>query len=260
MRDIDYDTFAEHLTATLECYDKAVSATSLQIWFDDLIDYPIEAVIAGLKLHRKNPDRGQFAPKQSDVIREVQNLLRRKWLTADEAWAKALMASDENVTIVWTEEAQYAYGMASPILQDGDAVGARMAFKAAYERAVSSSIAKMQVPAPFVSLGHDQAGRISAVEEAVSAGLLTQERAEPYLIESKAKITEEGKTIAGLLTGNVVAHPSSKDHFRRKIAEVMAAANAQKSPEEIKAEADALNRADMERRRQEAKEALRGQA
>ncbi len=255
----DFDQFASALDATMSYYDKPISADMTSLFFDDLADYPLEAVLAGLKLHRRNPERGQFTPKVADVVREVQNFLKRKWLTADEAWAKALIASDENVTVVWTDEAQAAFGACQPIMAEGDMIGARMAFKAAYERSVNSAVAKMQAPKAFISLGHDQEGRVNAITEAVSVGLLTQDRAAPFLIESQTKITQEGKAIAGLLTGNVVAHPASKEHFSKRMAELKNAIKTTKSPEEIRADLEAIKRAEREQCKAETLESLRGQ-
>lgn len=255
----DFDQFADAIDATMNYYDKPISADMTSLFFEDLADYPLESVLAGLKLHRRNPERGQFVPKVADVVREVQNFLKRKWLSADEAWAKALIASDESVTIVWTDEAQYAYGMCKPIMDEGDMVGARMAFKQAYDRAVSKAVAEMRAPNAFISLGHDQEGRVNAITEAVSVGLLTQDRAAPFLIESQTKIAQEGKAIAGLLTGNVIAHPASKEHFIKRMAELKNAIKATKSPEEIRADLEAIKRADREQRKAETLEALRGQ-
>jgi hypothetical protein len=53
--------------------------------------------------------------------------------TADEAWALALKAMDENQTVVWTNEIMYAWERCRAVYQDGDKVGARMAFKAVYD-------------------------------------------------------------------------------------------------------------------------------
>lgn len=255
----DFDQFANALDATMSYYDKPISADMTSLFFDDLADYPLEAVLAGLKLHRRNPERGQFTPKVADVVREVQNFLKRKWLSADEAWAKALIASDESVTVVWTDEAQYAYGMCKPIMDEGDMVGARMAFKQAYDRAVSKAVAEMRAPNAFVSLGHDQEGRKTAITEAVSGGLLTHERAQALLPDAGVQMTKEGQAIAGFLTGKVAPMPNMKADFMRRLQEFKGAAKATKSPDEIEAELAELKRRDIEERRAQAVEALRGQ-
>lgn len=93
--------------------------------------------------------------------------------TADEAWAIALEAMDEAATVVLSEEMASALGAARPIYLDGDRVGARMAFRAAYERAVGSA-RDAGVPVRwFPSLGHDARGREMALRRAVEAQRLT---------------------------------------------------------------------------------------
>jgi hypothetical protein len=47
--------------------------------------------------------------------------------TANEAWALVLASRDETDTVVWTEQIAEAAGIARPIIDAGDDVGARMA-------------------------------------------------------------------------------------------------------------------------------------
>jgi len=252
MNRADIDRFTDELEATMAYYEKPINADMTAMFFDDLADYPLEAVLAGLKLHRRNPERGQFAPKVADVEREVQAFLRRKWLSADEAWAKALIADDEAVTVIWTEEAQYAFGVCRPIMVDGDMVAARMAFKQAYERAVAKAVSEMRGPIAVPSLGHDPDGRKAAISEAVSAGLLTRDRTQALLPDAGIEITTEGKAIAGLLSGKSAPDSGMKGEFLQRLAEFKQAAKSTKTHQEIKAEMEAIKRLELEERRAKA--------
>ncbi|WP_313824070.1 hypothetical protein [Leclercia sp.] len=103
------------------------------------------------------------------------------WLSANEAWSLALPAADERNTVVWTREAREAFNIARPLLEDGDKIGARMAFIGAYERNVAMAKAAGAVPGSEVSEGWDKTLRAVAVEQAVSRGLLPAPRQEAVL-------------------------------------------------------------------------------
>ena len=69
-----------------------------------------------------------------------------------------LASLDESETVVWTDQVAEAAAVARPILEAGDDVGARMAFRDAYERIVRE---RVDEPRWFPSLGSD-AGRREA--------------------------------------------------------------------------------------------------
>jgi hypothetical protein len=90
-----------------------------------------------------------------------------------------------------------------------------MAFRAAYERAVSSG----QRLTWRLSLGHDRAKREHAAEQAVSAGWLTRDAVREYLPAPEAK--GAGAVIAGMLTGKVVPiRGELDDKTRERLAEL----------------------------------------
>ncbi|WP_289105257.1 hypothetical protein [uncultured Halomonas sp.] len=93
-------------------------------------------------------------------------------LTPNEAWAKALESQDENATVVWTDEIAKAMGAASPVLELGDKVGARMAFISAYEREVAASKARGEKPRWWPTLGDSKELRKEAIDEAIKQGRL----------------------------------------------------------------------------------------
>ena len=94
--------------------------------------------------------------------------------TANEAWALVLSSHDEAETVVWTEQIAEAARIAQPILDSGDKVGARMAFRDAYDRILRE---RPEKPRWFASLGSDPGRRTAAIDRAVRAGLLTQSHA-----------------------------------------------------------------------------------
>jgi len=94
--------------------------------------------------------------------------------SANEAWGLALASHDESETVVWTEQIAEAAGIAQPVLDAGDEIGARMAFKDAYDRILRE---RQEKPRWFASLGTDAGRRAAALDKAVRAGLLTQQHA-----------------------------------------------------------------------------------
>jgi len=95
---------------------------------------------------------------------------------AEEAWS--LMPFDESQTVVWTEEMALAFGIAGPLIGEGDKIGARMAFKEVYSRMVSEAREQRKPVSWTASLGHDKNGREAALMVAVDRGRLTRADAE----------------------------------------------------------------------------------
>lgn len=100
--------------------------------------------------------------------------------SADAAWALALKAMDENETVTWTREIMYAWERCRVVYQDGDKVGARMAFKAVYE-----GLNLSDRPAWIVSEGFDKDKRAVEMQAAQTAGLLGMSE-QPKLLGAQA--------------------------------------------------------------------------
>jgi hypothetical protein len=134
MRDTDYHEFTAMLdqvanVLTRGQYKPDAAATAL--WFRALSAYELAQVRAAFDAHMHDPDRGRFFPTPADIIGKAVGRGRPK---PDEAWAIALKAIDESASLQWTDEIAEAWGIAKPVLDAGDEVGARMAFREAYER------------------------------------------------------------------------------------------------------------------------------
>jgi ABC-type oligopeptide transport system substrate-binding subunit len=113
-----------------------------------------------------------------------------------------------------TWEISIALEAARAILDNGDKVGARMAFISAYERIVHEARCEAKPVAWELSLGFDPKRRAVAVEKAVKLQRITQERAQLYLADlSIAPIKADGLAIAGLITGNAYM-PTDKSRKR----------------------------------------------
>lgn len=137
--------------------------------------------------------------------------------TANEAWALVLTSHDEADTVIWTEQIAEAAGIAQPILDAGDEVGARMAFRDAYDRILRERPA---APRWFASLGSDPGRRTAAIDRAVRAGLLTQQHAAGLLPAPK----DSGPIGAALFEGKPLQlsdmAPEDRDRVRRNVAKL----------------------------------------
>ncbi|MFJ5320329.1 hypothetical protein [Pectobacterium parvum] len=132
--------FAELLKATLAVYGKDSSKSVIRLYWNAVGSFDIGLIRQALSQWITDPDQGRYAPKPADIIRNIQRLTGRpSWVSANEAWAIALPAQDEANTLIWTAEIAQAWRVAEPIFSDGDRVGARMAFIAAYDRLVATA-------------------------------------------------------------------------------------------------------------------------
>ncbi|MGL4517339.1 MAG: hypothetical protein ACRCUH_11700, partial [Shewanella sp.] len=93
-------------------------------------------------------------------------------LSADEAWGK--FPHDSNNTVLVTNEIMEAGQSAWALLQTGDKVAARMAFKDAYERVVKSARERGLKPRWQLSIGNS-GECTSAATEGLKSGLLSLE-------------------------------------------------------------------------------------
>lgn len=117
---------------------------------------------------------------------EVRSLFLELWYPVpgpEEAWA--MMPRDEAETVVWTAEMQEAFAIASPLLEAGDRVAARMAFIESYRKAVEAATREGKRPRWSVSLGTNKSDHAAVLAEAIRKGRLTVERvnrAFPHLV------------------------------------------------------------------------------
>ncbi|MBK1699761.1 hypothetical protein [Thiococcus pfennigii] len=187
-------------------YDKPVTADLKRLYWEDLGSLPIEAIEQASRSHRRDPGRGRYFPRPADLLAKLAGGAACH-LPADAAWPLALRSFDESETVVWTAEIEQARNAAREVWASGDLIGARMAFRAAYERLLAAAGGG---PVWQVSAGDDVERRVAAVTQAQARGLLSESQARRYLPAPSAP-EGAGEMIAGLLTGNVVAFPQSDD-------------------------------------------------
>ncbi|WP_396268236.1 hypothetical protein [Ideonella sp.] len=180
MRKEDVDKFIQMFQQTYATYGKADQLTGAQLsmYFKVCASkLALEEVAEALTDHINDPDRGRFPPKVADISFQVEkkrNLDGRPG--ADTAWATVCDSQDERKTVIWTEEIASASAEICPILDSGDRVGARMAFKEYYAALVAAARAA-SVPVKWMpSLGTDPEQRIRAIEAGIQSGKLDQQK------------------------------------------------------------------------------------
>lgn len=175
----DFESFADAFGAAWD-FHKPLSDRAMASAFAQLSAYPLQVVLAAINAHMLDPRRGQYAPKPADIVAQIEaGSPRLNRLSADEAWA--MMPSSEEDSIVWTDEMAQAFAIASPLLADGDRIGARMAFKGAYERLSEQNRAMGRPVTWNVSRGWNADNLESVVKDAVRLGRLSPEQGREHV-------------------------------------------------------------------------------
>jgi hypothetical protein len=171
MKQSDFDAFHALLTSCLSMWDKAPSAAVSAVWFRSLAEFDMTALSAAFSAHMRDPVNGKFEPKPAHIIEQIERAAKQDGRPgAEEAWAISLTARDESDTVVWTNECAQAWSAAKPVMDMGDEVGARMAFKETYSRLVAEARSRFEAASWEVSEGFDSERRRIAVARAVEAG------------------------------------------------------------------------------------------
>jgi len=195
MRDPEKSKFLKMMQATLAVYDKTASVETVCLWWNLLSCYDFADVEIAFSRYLKSAE-GRFSPKPASIIAIINAMRPDGRPGVDEAWA--MIPRDECVSAVITEEMAEAYGIAKPLLDDGDQVAARMAFKDAYGRIVEKNKIAGIAPKWFPSLGSDPMMRETVLAEAVRLGRLGCDHAAKSVPEiadqSKKHLAVENKT------------------------------------------------------------------
>lgn len=185
------------LAVTAKVMGTMLDEDAARMFADDLSAYPLPQVMAALSKCRREV-KGRL------TVSDVVSRLADGRPGAEEAWA--MLPKSENDSVVWCEEMAKAFGVAGPLLAEGDAIAARMAFKEAYTQAVSTA-RDNAVPVKWsLSMGHDKSGRAQAVRAAADAGRIGSEKAlamlqniGPEYVEAHRAALEGPKPITELL-------------------------------------------------------------
>lgn len=180
------------LGATAEIMGTQLEPRPLMIMAEDLSDYALADVLNALKRCRREV-KGRLT--LADIMERIDS--SDGFPGAEEAWS--LMSRPEDDTVVITEEMAEAMQYARPLLNEGDKIAARMAFKDAYLRIIRESRDNHRKPRWFVSLGHEKQSRAQPIADAIRNGKLTLDHSIRLLSpEAKAEVLQ--------LTGNT-NHP-----------------------------------------------------
>lgn len=180
----------EMISATAELMGKEISPTAAAVMANDLSVYPHDVAIKALDALRKS--QGKFSV--GAVIEQIEKLQPDGRPGADEAWA--MIPKDEYTSAVMTEEMSEAYGIALPLLNDGDKYGARKAFIESYQRIVEKNKLAGIAPKWFPSLGRYPEMRTTVLQEAVRLGRIGAEHAERIMPTDILKLPDNTKRLA----------------------------------------------------------------
>lgn len=211
----------------LSANGKVYSRPAMVEIFEQLEVFQLDDVRKAMRCHGQ---QSKFAPTPADII-AILGKSKPRHLDANEAWAIALKSMDEAETVVMTQEILSARVAAWDIWEAGDSIGARMAFKSAYERLTEIPNA----PTWFVSVGHDPVRRVEAISKAVDQGLLPRSELQKYRIENPTVTVDKLRLSSAKKSKD---EPENKsDEILRKLEEMRMALNESREDVEAKRKA-----------------------
>ena len=133
--------FATVLLKTLQFYDKALDAEQCADWYELLKGFELTDIATAFNRHLTDPKHGSYLPKPADIFRQLNQASADDGRPgADDAWGIMLrLVNDERETGVLTDEMRIGWTACQPILDLGDEVGARLAFRETYSREVEKA-------------------------------------------------------------------------------------------------------------------------
>lgn len=234
------------ITVTAELTGASMSGAAIAVMAQDLLSsYSEEAITRALSRCRRELSRPLTAGAVFERLCENDGRP-----SSDEAWAMSLDAFDEEKTVVWTLEAREAFARSRPVLEAGDKIGARMAFKDAYERIVQES-RENGFPAVWdASLGWDVEQRTVALTRALDAGRLPAPKVAALLPAPSGSVIGDA-----LFSGKALPAPSEgAPDISKKIAELKETLQSFRSFNDLASERARIEREDLARRKREAAE------
>lgn len=193
---------------TVEYKDfQPLSGPRREMWWASLAGFPDGALMASVTRYIKS---SSFAPHLNDILKGCDAQTDGGWLGAEEAWA--LMPKSEHESAMLTTEIAQAIAAASPLIESGDRVAARMAFKDCYTRLVERAKLEGRQPRYFPSYGTDKHGVVSMLAKAVQIGQVPVSQA----IEWKPEHATEIVRMAGVPNHPLLAAPSESGKAKVK--------------------------------------------
>ena len=164
--------FKTLIKTTMDIYQQEVTVDTLKVWWSFLSPYELKDVSNAFSQHMRDKVDGKFPPKPAHILEKLELIHSDGRLGADEAWA--LYPHNEHSSAVVTEEMHEAMSFAQNLLNEDDQVGARMAFKDAYNRITAQNKINGIKPKWVASLGSDKNLRETALTLAIEKGRISQ--------------------------------------------------------------------------------------
>lgn len=210
LTDAEQDQLVDMLASTAEVMGEKISPNAATYMVLDLATYPLRVLAEALTACRREV-KGRLS------LAAIMERIDDGHPAPNEAWAVAIRAADEAVTVVWTEQTRDAWTAALPLVEEGDKIAARQAFLEVYARLVKSARAVGGCAVYQPSLGHDASARAAALQLAVDSGRLVHEQVADHLALPPA--TPAFNPLA-LLAGRVEASPEATERTRKHLAEI----------------------------------------
>ena len=244
----DFEEFQSMLDSVAALMNKPTPApTQVAMFFRVMANYSIADVRGALEAHLRDPQRGRFFPMPADLIAQIDGRTETR-PSSDEAWAISVKALDEFDSLVWTDEMAQAWSVCKPVMDMGDEVGARMAFKSAYDRLVAKA-KETNTPVNWTaSLGFDQERRVLAIEQAQRLG-------RPVTVPEHMRLTNSTPL---LLEDNLQV--DMPDHVREKLRKLREQLTSPKTEGPSKAELERQHLINRKREIAEQVAAYQGEA
>lgn len=242
------------ITVTAELTGASMSGAAIAVMTQDLmVAYPEEAIIAALTRCRRELTRPLTAGAVFERLCENDG---RPGI--EEAWA--MCPKTEADSVCWTLEMREAYSIARSLSDNGDSIGARMAFKDAYERLVRESRDNGFPTTWELSLGWDAGSRQKAVEKAVQVKAISSEAAAGYLPAPAGgmNLIEHLSTGAPLMLDAPGLTVEDVERVRERVSDLKRVLASRPKVSAERRAADSLaQREDLARRKAEVAEAVR---
>ncbi len=176
------------LAVTAELTGTQLSEPAARVLAGDLERYPETQVFGALTRCRKEL-------RSRLTVADIISRLDDGRPGAEEAWS--MIPRDEAGTVVWTDEMRVAYGVAVPLIEEGENVQARMAFLEQYRDQVQKARDE-GIPVKWSpSLGYDVRGRERVLLEAVEKGRLPASTVDKLLPNRDAGASDRLKSLIG---------------------------------------------------------------
>lgn len=159
------------VAVTAELCGRTFSEAAAAVFVEDLAGFDDAAVINALARCRKEV-RGFLTI--ADVISRIDDGRPGP----EEAWA--MMPMEDGKSVVWSDEMAAAFGVALPLIEEGETVPARMAFKETYTRLVAEARDKRSPVRWTPSLGTHEPDRRAVLMDAVHKGRMKLEHAQEH--------------------------------------------------------------------------------